>query len=489
VRDLHAMVRAGGLKQRVQTRAALKATLAAIAAGRSAEVAAATLADRLRIDYPGEDGDAAWAVAEALRSLDKAVAWEPAVEAADGNAERFRDAARLIASKALRAERRAPWSKALLQALEILADLDDFDSVRQTAAYLQRAPISAPVTNLLEARRPWKPATPASDQAPAPVVLLRFTLNDTPVSWPMALHTGRGYRLEASATADTWPAEADRLVIKLEGSVPASVLERQDITIRREDQTGQAYLTPRAEIGPNESIELTPTVSFIGADEIGIPAGVIGQRSLRVTTFDPATLGSGQPMVAQRIIELLGELNARVPSLPAQDRRNLIYLLDATARFAALANERKDLRGLDELGFQAKLKQAFLQYEFIGRRIQEAPKLGGGTTDLILERIVDELKISHDPIKIDDADKFVRQPTQYASAGDCPISMLTVLDDSPKSDPPGIQSNYMRWAYPRLHGLSKPSAPSMIAVVIIPVGFPVPSDWSDRAKGEVDHGG
>jgi hypothetical protein len=91
-------------------------------------------------------------------------------------------------------------------------------------------------------------------------------------------------------------------------------------------------------------------------------------------------------------------------------------------------------------------------------------------------------------IDIDDADRFVRQPTQYASAGDCPISVLTILDDSPKSDPPGVASNYMRWAMPQLHGASQPSTVSMVAVVIIPIGFPVPSYWSTLSPGAVEHG-
>lgn len=102
--------------------------------------------------------------------------------------------------------------------------------------------------------------------------------------------------------------------------------------------------------------------------------------------------------------------------------------------------------------------------------------------------MVDELKVSHDPLDIDEADKFVRQPTQYASAGDCPISVLPILEDSPKSAPPGIASNYMRWVFPKLHGTANPTVRSMVAVVIVPIGFPVPSHWSTLKAGEVEHG-
>ena len=44
--------------------------------------------------------------------------------------------------------------------------------------------------------------------------------------------------------------------------------------------------------------------------------------------------------------------------------------------------------------------------------------------------------------------------------------------------PPGLQGNCMGWAYPEVCGLATAAVPSMVAVVIIPVGFPVPSAWS-----------
>jgi hypothetical protein len=275
--------------------------------------------------------------------------------------------------------------------------------------------------------------------------------------------------------------------IELETDVPTSVIERPSIGIPAGAASGKGYLIPKIEIGRTDPVTLTPRVVFLRSDKSELPANVVGQRSLRVSTFDPVVVGVGQPMVAQRIVELLAEMDARIKDLPRQDRLDLIHLLEATARFQALANERADLRGIDEAGFQAKLKQALVQDRFIGTRIQEAPKLAAGTTDLLLGRVVDELKVSRTAIDIDDADKFVRQATQYASAGDCPVSILTVLDDSPKKDPEGVMANYMRWAIPKLHGTIQPQIPSMVAVVIIRVGFPIPSAFSKRPLGEVEH--
>jgi len=485
--DIHS-VGATIIGQRAETRASLASTLTEIAQGRPPAVAPAAVADLLDRDHRGVEGDAAWALGQALRALDMAITWEPAVGSADANPSRFRDASRHIAGKALAIESLGPLSRTLRDALVVLARLDQHDEVKQAAALLARTPVPAGVTNLLKPRSRWTRPVKTPETPPPPTVLLRFNLEGEPVSWPMALNPARAYRLEAVASVEHWPDAAKHMSVELQSEVPPSVIERPTIIIKRGNQKGEGFLVPRAEIGPGDSVLLTPVVTFIDPDDTHHPAKVVGQRTLRVTTFDPINVGSGQPMVTQRIVELLAELDARIPNLPRQDRRNLIHLLEATARFSALANERTDLRGLDEREFQAKLKQAFVQDRFIGTRIQEAPKLGAGTTDLYLERIVDELKVSHDPLDIDEADKFVRQPTQYASAGDCPISVLTVLEDSPKSDPPGIASNYMRWVFPKLHGAANPNVRSMVAVVIVPIAFPVPSHWSTLKAGEVEHG-
>ncbi|MFI5258996.1 MAG: hypothetical protein ACHQ01_05220 [Candidatus Limnocylindrales bacterium] len=483
--ELHVPASSSDLDRRLGLRRALVDVLGAIAAR---QVPAAPIAPLIQSveRYGGDEGAATWALILGLRALEKATAWEPSVEGAEPDASRFRDAARHLAGRAMGARRHGVWSAGLVAGLEILARLDAFDDVPRAASSLAHAALSIPVTSVFEVSRQWSPRSESKPTEPAPTVLLRFDLEAQPVSWPMALSPGRAYRLRATAAIDRWPSNSDQLTIELGGDVPQSVIERSSISIRREALVGETYIVPRAEIAPGETAELVPTVSFSG-DGGSVTANVVGQRLLRVTTFDPATLGSGQPMVAQRIIELLAELDSKIPTLPSQDRRNLIQLLDATARFAALANERADLRGLNEQGFQAMLKAAYIQDPLIGRRIQEAPKLGGGTTDLILERVVDELKIQHDSIDIDDADKFVRQPTQYSAAADCPISMLTILDDSSKSDPPGVQSNYMRWAYPKIHGARRPRVPSMVVVVIIPIGFRVPSAWSG-SRGQVEHG-
>jgi hypothetical protein len=65
------------------------------------------------------------------------------------------------------------------------------------------------------------------------------------------------------------------------------------------------------------------------------------------------------------------------------------------------------------------------------------------------------------------------QPEHYAADRDSQISVLVILDDSPKSEPPGVLANYMGWLRPSLRGLTDPRYPSLVAVVIIP--HPIPN--------------
>ena len=88
----------------------------------------------------------------------------------------------------------------------------------------------------------------------------------------------------------------------------------------------------------------------------------------------------------------------------------------------------------------------------------------GGLTDLVLGDVVLELKVEKESAISLDAvrARYVSQPTQYASAGDCQVSLLAVLDVSPKRAPAGVMGNEMGWAYPETTSGQDPPFPSLV---------------------------
>ena len=473
------------LEEQLRIRDEVSVNLDRIACGSPPGSSFEELSQRLLdVDKLAIVGSDRWALSEALRALKMAWKWPPAVEAAEPGTAAYRDASRLIAAKTLDVDRMSVWSEGVVRALETLKGLSEYSEISVAAAALQQAPLVFATTDLLVPPGRITRPEPEPELAQPLTVHLHFTLNDEPVSWPMALQTGASYRFGASATLDDRSEAIAKIQIDWECAAPNSILERTGFSILPDGQTSRTgYLHARAEIPPNQAVELIPLAIIHDASGHEHSARIVGQRSLRVATFAPSEIGAGLPMLSQRIVEMLGDVDSRIPTLPSADRLDFLHLLDATSRFAAGAFDNRSLSSIDERGFQTELKRALMMYPWISRRIREGEALGGGLTDLVLERIVNELKVSRTGVDFESAKRFIGQSTHYASAGDCPISVLTVLDQSKKTEPPGIPSNYMAWVYPQTHDAGANHTPSMVAVVIIPVGFPVPSHWSRLRRG------
>ena len=165
-----------------------------------------------------------------------------------------------------------------------------------------------------------------------------------------------------------------------------------------------------------------------------------------------------------------------------EDRADFFTLFESLLRFAHRALYDRRLAAevrMPEAEFQRDLRGHLQADPSIGARHWEAPRLGGGITDLGLGKIVLELKVEHDkPVTLESAAAYMSQPAQYAAGVDRQVSILCILDDSEKTSPPGSLANYMGWLVPTLHGLDNPSYPSIVAVLIVPTKFPVPSGWS-----------
>jgi hypothetical protein len=77
-----------------------------------------------------------------------------------------------------------------------------------------------------------------------------------------------------------------------------------------------------------------------------------------------------------------------------------------------------------------------------------------GYLDVRHDGITAELKVERKiPVTEETAPKYIGQPTQYAAADGARLSILTILDMSPKELPIGTPENYLFTLEPRLHGL------------------------------------
>lgn len=151
--------------------------------------------------------------------------------------------------------------------------------------------------------------------------------------------------------------------------------------------------------------------------------------------------------------------------------------------------QKKYRRGVrvTERTFHNDLYQGLLADPELGGRVERGSPLALGFLDVRHDGITAELKVERTtPVTRDSAPKYIGQPTQYAGADGARLSILAILDMSPKLLPIGTPENYLFTLTPRLHGLDNPEAPSLVAVLIINGNMPTPSSWSRRKVPTTD---
>ena len=465
----------------LQARAALIDSLHNISTGddASGDDLNVAIGDCMESHGNGADDDVIWAFSEAADSLVLAVRWRTASWEAEPDAERFARAARLRAEAVIE-QASGTWPPALLSAARGLADLDDHNGPAEIAALLSRVPLPPRMT-----RKPRRQAiSDDSDQqalVPSAALLVRF--NSEPVMRPTVLRPGAMHQLQVEARVGEWPDNAEVLEVEFLSVHPKDFLHSSKLTFTPDQLQQPLEIRIAGERPPTDPpLSLTALARF-RSDGEPMNARLVGNTTLELTTFDPETATPpGQPEAARRLQEMMSELRNAYPDQSEEDRRDISLLLAGILRFA---HNELDYRlgaqqDLDEAWFQRELLYFLRADPSIGARLEQRVGRAGGLTDLILGRTVVELKLEKGtPITLGAAEsRFAGQATQYASAGDARVSLLVVLDASPKRAPAGVMGNEMKWVYPETASGPSPPLPSIVGTVIVRAGFPRPSDFS-----------
>lgn len=322
---------------------------------------------------------------------------------------------------------------------------------------------------------------PAEVSTPAAAILIRQ--QGEPVMRPAVVQPYALHQCEVEARVTEWPEGADSLEITFLSVHPRNYLHASDVRFTRDALTQPLEIRVAGDRPPEDApLALTAQARFLENGEPQ-PVCLVGNTTLEIVTFDPDTaLPLDMPTAALRLQQMINEMINALPTLAVGVRRDARLLLEAVVRFAHTVLDDRLGQGddIDEAWFQRQLQQ-FLQADHrIGARLRVHERSAGGVTDLVLGAVVLELKVEKETATSLDAasERYASQTTQYASAGDCPVSMLAVLDVSPKRAPAGVMGNEMGWVSPETTSGHDPPIPSLVGVVVIRAGFPRPSDFS-----------
>lgn len=467
----------------IRGRSALVDVLQAVADGaRDADALEAAL-DRYRAAaVAGPVGDVVTAYLGAVDALVHAIRWMDASWNAEEGAERHATAARLRAAQLL-GHASDSWPEALRNAVAELESLPGHDMPARVAASLSRVALPVRLTDLFRGAEARPYVGRERDEPQAPAVALMMRLHGEPVMRPTILQPGALHNFEVEARVIEWPEGAEALEITFISVHPRDFLYVSDLRFSPGALTQSLEIrVAGARPSGDPPLALTARASFL-SNEGPVPARLAGNTTLEIVTFDAGTATPLDiPTAARRIQQMMAELSNALPQLSVDDRRDARLLLEGVVSFAhtMLDDRLGHQEEVDEAWFQSELRFFLRANPQIGARLGERLGRAGGSTDLVLGNIVLELKVEKESaISLTTAcSRYAAQATQYGSAGDSQVSLLAVLDVSPKRAPAGVMGNEVGWAWPAVASGPNPPFPSLVGVVVVRAGFPRPSDFS-----------
>jgi hypothetical protein len=448
---------------------------------------------------PGRDLRAEFHI-EALQITAQLLRYDAGIGNADADANRFMLAAKRNAQSLFRraslvlAETDQIVTFAARVKVAVDADLDELIS------HVAAIPLALPLTDkrLAVPRRAKQPDDIPSESTTKleqlPVIICVPRLNQHPVVDTIILRPEMMHDLALELRMEEWPEWADRCDIEFLSAVPPDALDVPKLQLQREQGQRDAYGLRFSAKGAlrfrtarpvgSAPVDLPIHAWFVGTDGRTEAAVVAGYERLRVMPYDPSQHAlTDRDQIDERLLLMYDELRDDA-TLNDDDVRAFCRF------FSACVNAARDLMfdkqfcagtHVTETQFHDALETLLRRDANLGGRLTRRDPLAGGFDDLLHDGIVAELKVvKRKGRPIQGAARYVAQPTQYAVDLGSRLSILIVLDHSPKDAPARVLENDFHWEYPVHHDDTTVRYPSRVGVLMISTNWPVPSAFSRK---------
>lgn len=387
-----------------------------------------------------------------------------------------------------------PLAEPLMRALAGVRDIHDGGAVPDALRSWARLPL--PILVVSGPRRVRRPGlvdvAPEVDSAEQPVAVVFASIDGRLITGPQVLRPDFVYELQLDVRPGAWPEWAERLEAELVSHLSAAEVETPTFTWRKgatgdPSLIGAGTLLLRFGLGAGQPAPpFLVSLHWRGTREGEATAEAIdvaGHSQIRLRPFDASRdYLTDFPVFDERLLALYESLHGA--GYEHEQIQAFCRLFTAVCRAGlTMTWDKAYKRGtrVSEGEFHDDLFGRLLKEPELGGRLDRGSPLALGYLDVRHDGITAELKVERrTPVTRDTASKYMGQPTQYAAADGARLSILCVLDLSPKEAPIGTPENYTFTLQPVLHGLDNPEAPSLVAVIVVNGNVPTPSSWSRR---------
>jgi hypothetical protein len=368
--------------------------------------------------------------------------------------------------------------------LHLIKGLKSVDDLPPIQSILERWSLPLPLFANLQESSPGLRTSVSSDtseQLETTVAFLKFDIDGEPAKHWNYLKPRTSYDLTIEVRVSNWPQGAQTLSLS-----PVTIEERErdwlpSFSFNKPKGDGPFTLTGtrRAYLEIAQSFGSRP-YEFLYAAEFDDSCNckdiaIIGHRKLLLEGCDIASSPlTGFSNVDRHLLSIRDKLRT-ISGVNSDDLANTMVMLGGLGNIAAQALKANLFEsGTSEKTFQKKVAEMLRNRPDIGQHLQGHQEASGGYTDLTFRDITLELKVeSRNSLLPKDCSKFFNQTAAYAIGLGKLISVLAVLEDSPKSAPVGIIEN-------EIEVFVHPAEQSSVAIVVVIVrgGFPTPSSYS-----------
>ena len=332
----------------------------------------------------------------------------------------------------------------------------------------------------------------AEELLPPDVAVVLVSIDGRPVTGPQVLESGYVYSLQLDIRPGEWPDWADRLDAEFLGHLTQSEITLPSFSWLKADMAATGgtlsgsgsmvlrFSLPAGQPAPPFLVSLHWRGEREGL-QVSEELEVAGHRQLRVRPFDHSRdFLTDYQVFDERLLSLYEGLHNA--GYREEEIRAFCRLLTSLSRAGLRMTWDQDYKrgsSITEREFQEDLFARLESDPELEGRVRREVPIGLGYADIWHDGITAELKVERRrPVTKETAPKYMGQATQYASAGGARLSILCILDMSPKELPVGVPENYLFTLQPSLHGLDNPEAPSLVATLVVNGNLPPPSSWS-----------
>lgn len=333
------------------------------------------------------------------------------------------------------------------------------------------------------------------------VIALLAQIDGQPWLETLSIQAGQSFSMVLSGEFLGWPEDCDQINIRFTHTLPPEHLKVGSLSFVRDGQEKHVQFKIRSETSfpvpqsiLSDPIELRPYVEFSSTTDSQVRyvvEDVVGCFKLRARITDPKTSAalSKYPVINTKIVEVVDSIRKRFSHIPANEIADFCDMMSAIGNFQGQClQEARYKKGMkvSESTFQQELLR-HLRTILPASEVLEAPRLGGGPTDIHFRTVIVENKVADScPDRPAFAKKHEAQLAQYSAGKGVSLSILCVLDLSVKHAAPAQASNSILLSEASAHGFPDGTQhPTFVTSVFVEGAMPNPSDYAkDRRASD-----